>query len=160
MKPRKRNGKARKASKVKKAQPDLVYELGRRSVSISKGLINPEAEPEVSFGPEDIGIDFNMHFFKAILKGALLDKDTDKIIIKLPKANAKKLFESYMKRHFAHLQAEVEKSDTMDELLEVAERVRNTKITITEEAFELFCQEKDKLLRQVEGKFGGTVKMA
>lgn len=156
MKPHRR---ARKSGKAKKAQPNLVCELGKRCVSISKGFIRAQAEPEVSLRLEDLGIDFNMHMFKAILKGALRDKDTDKIIIKLPKANAKKLFENYIERRIAHLQAEIEKSDNMDELLEVAERVRNSKLTLTEDAIELFAQEKSRLLGIIEDKFGGTVKL-
>lgn len=141
-------------------KPDILFKFGQRSSQIATDLIKPEAEPKISLGLEDIGIDFNMQLFKAILKGALLDKDTDKIIIRLPKANPKKLFETYIKRRIAHLQAEIEKSETLDDLTELAERIRSSKLTLTEDAIELFTQEKSRLLGMIEDKFGGTVKLA
>lgn len=163
MKPTKRKQKTRKygrpVAEPRKPKADLLFDFGRRSSQIAIGKINPESELKASFGTEDIGVDFNMQLFKAILKGALLDKDTDKIIIQLPKANAKKLFESYIKRRIAHFQAEIEKSETLDDLTGVAERVRSAKLAITEDAAELFAYEKSRLLSAIEDKFGGTVKL-
>ncbi len=164
MKQSKRRRKTRKQAKSaaapKKSKTDLLFEFGKRSSRIATGLIQPEKEPKIPLNPEDMNIDFNLPLFKSILKAALFDKDTDKIIIWLPRAGAKKLFESYIKKRTAHLEAQIERAETLDDLTEVAGKVKNAKLAITEEAVELFAQEKLRLLKLIEDKFGGTVQLA
>ncbi len=136
-----------------------LFEFGKRSAEIAKGTVIMGSDAKLSSELGEVGIDFNVHMFKAILKGAILDKDTSKIIIWLPKIHATKLFEDYIKRRVAVLQAEVEKAENMDGLLEAAEKVCSARLVISEKASELFIQEKARLLRIIEEKFGGTVKL-
>ena len=156
---KKRKQKGKNVPESKKLQPDLVYEFGKLCVGLSNGKGSLQRDSKVSIKLEDVNIDFNMDLFKAILKGAILDKDTDKIIIQLPKVNSKKLFEHYIKRRVASLQAEIERSESLDELVNVAERVKAAKLTLTEEAIDLFASEKSRLLWMIEEKFGGAVKL-
>lgn len=67
--------------------------------------------------------------------------------------------ENYIESQFVLLQKEAEEAASFDDLMQVAHRISNIKLTFSEKTLELFWQEKTKLLKLVEEKFGGKIKL-
>jgi hypothetical protein len=69
------------------------------------------------------------------------------------------LFESYIKKQFIDLEKEIDLTNSLDSLIAIGEKLGKMRLAISDEALTLYVKEKARLIKMIEKKTGGAIKM-